>query len=226
MSNAILESKDWEPLNFYSPLQQEIPVLENSVDQRLFEPALPIAVEVNTPEGPKADIYIDDTTTVTVDVGDNCTRAARAVLLAIEIVGRQQNDNDPIPRHHLVSISKLIAEAALEERKVLLGWVLDTRELTVSLPEEKIIAWSSLICKVINKGTSNHDKLDTTIGRLTHVSVVIPYMKHFMSWIRQEKKRAKNRKKIRLKKEAIEDLKLHLKFLDNAKAGINMNLLT
>ena len=138
---------------------------------------------MNSPEKPKADIYIDDTTTVTVDIGDNSIRAARAVLLAIEVVGHQQNDLDPIPRNHLVSISKLLAEAALEERKVLLGWVLDTQVLTVSLPEEKCITWTSLICKVINRGTSNHDKLDSTIGRLMHVSVVIPYMKHFMSRI-------------------------------------------
>lgn len=64
------------------------------------------------------------------------------------------------------------------------------------------------------------------MGRLTHVSVVVPYMKHFMSRIRQDKKRAENRRSIKLKEEVIEDLRLHLNFLNVAHKGMSMNLLT
>lgn len=47
-----------------------------------------------------------------------------------------------------------------------------------------------------------------------------------MSRIRQDKKRAENRRSIKLKEEVIEDLRLHLNFLNVAHKGMSMNLLT
>ena len=161
-----------------------------------------------------------------VDLDNNCDRAAKAVLLAIEIVARELDPDDPISRDHMVSMSKLVAKVALEESKVLLCWLLDTRNLLVILPKEKFLAWSKMIKDIIERETSRFDELDSLIGRLVHVSVIIPYMKHFLSRIRQEKKRSKNRKKIKLCSEAVEDLSLHLDFLSLAKEGISMNLLS
>ena len=226
LANAILECPDWDPLSLHASIQDKVPATEVFDPETPFEQALPLAVNINPSQNPKADIYIDDTTTVTVDINDNCTRAERAVLLAIEIAARKLSDDDPIPQNHIVSMSKLKAEAALEETKILLGWALDTRRLLVSLPDEKFKVWSLIIKRIIDKGTSNHDELDSTIGRLTHVSVIIPHMKHFMSRLRQEKSRAQNRRSIKLKEEAVKDLKLHLNFLIKARDGINMNLLT
>ena len=51
-------------------------------------------------------------------------------------------------------------------------------------------------------------------------------MKHFLSQIRQEKSRSKNRKSIKLLEEVKEDFTLHLRFLKIACNGISMNLLT
>jgi hypothetical protein len=80
----------------------------------------------------------------------------------------------------------------------------------------------------LTTGKSNHDDLDTLIGRLGHTSTIIPHMKHFMNRLRMEKNRAaKNtRKKIKLREVALKDLSLHLHFLKKANKGINMNLLT
>ena len=226
LSNALLACPDWDHKSFYSSIQHKVPLTKESDDITPFAQALPMSVDPASPIQPKADIYIDDITTVAVDTGDNLERASKAVLLAIEIVARQHDPNDPVPRDHIVSISKLLAEAALEEQKILLGWHLDTRRLLVSLPEEKYIAWSNMIKDVIKRGSSSFDELDSLVGRLTHVTVIIPYSKHFMSRIRQEKKRAKNRKKIKLKSAPLEDLILHLDFLRLAREGISMNLLT
>ena len=121
---------------------------------------------------------------------------------------------------------KLATEAALEEEKLLLDWILNTRSLLISLPDNKFRTWSSSIRKIVSSKTSTFDELDSTLGRLTHISVIIPHMKHFMSRIRQEKKRARNRRKIKLKEEAPEAFNLHLYFLKLANTGISMNLLT
>ena len=226
LANAILESDNWDPLKLYSPLQAEVPPIERLKADLPFASAHPLSVDIHPSSKPKADIYIDDTTTVTVELGDNCIRAERAVLLAIEIVARKFCKSDPIKRDHLISISKLKAEAALEETKILLGWKLNTRQLLVSLPFDKYKAWSNDIVEILQRESTTFNELDSLIGRLTHVSVILSNMKHFMSRLRQERRRAKNRRSIKLKEEAVEDLLLHQQFLDSAFEGINMNLLT
>ena len=226
LTNALLEAKEWDPSWLFSPLQDKVPPRKPDQSQEKFEEALPLAVHIPSSCRPKAYVYINDTTVVTVEGDINCERAERAILLALEIMGRSINKNDPIPRDNLASISKLIAEAELTETKILLGWKINTRNLTVSLPDDKYLAWSTDIKGIIKRRTLTYNKLDSLVGRLTHVSVIVSNMKHFMSRIRFEKKRSKNRRFLKLKKTVIQDLNLHLKFLDMARSGINMNLLT
>jgi hypothetical protein len=174
----------------------------------------------------QTDCYIDDLTTTIVEMNDNCSRAAAAALLAISIIGRPLNPKDPIKRLDLVSLSKLQAEAALEEHKILLGWKLDTRSLQISLPFEKIKAWSDGINSILKAKSSSFKELETLIGRLGHVTVIIQHAKHFMSRLRSLMHKAKNRRSINLNEESEEDLKFHLSLLENAHKGISMNLIT
>ena len=118
---------------------------------------------------------------------------------------------------------KLLAEAKLEETKTLLGWILNTRLLLVILPNNKFVSWSKDIELILTTGKSNHDDLDTLIGRLGHTSTIIPHMKHFMNRLRMEKNRAaKNtRKKIKLREAALKDLSLHLHYNLNFRNSAN-----
>ena len=228
LSNALFECKEeeWNKFPIVSDIQHLVPKTKPNTDSAPFEQALPLAVSFPSSDNPKADIYIDDITTVTVETEKNVRVAEKAVLLALHTVARQLNANDAIPRSHMVSLSKLAAEAELEETKILLGWQLNTRKLSVSLPSDKFKAWTRILERICVSKESTFDELDSTIGRLTHVSVVVKPMKHFKSRIRQEKKRAENRRKLKLRKEVLEDLILHQKFLKIAAEGINMNLLT
>ena len=230
LANALLQAEDWNPDEFCSPLQHLLP---DTVDTNTSEPlakALPLAVKINTNGGRcKSDIYIDDGATIMLNSEENKKKGASAVLLAIHIVGRAFDKEDPLKRKDLVSFSKLQAEGRLEETKILLGWKLDSRKLEVSLPTHKYIAWSNIIKQMIETRKSNFDELESTLGRLAHVFTIIPQMKHFTSRIRFEMMRSSNRrnkKGIKLNNEVIEDLKLHLKFLRKAKNGISMNILT
>ena len=123
-------------------------------------------------------------------------------------------------------LSKLAAEGAMEESKILLGWCLNTRNLTISLPQDKLQAWSDDINSILEVGTSFFDELKTLVGRLGHVAVVIPYSRHFISRIRSLMWTAKNRRKITITKNVRDDLEFHKKFLKLANAGISLNLLT
>jgi len=46
------------------------------------------------------------------------------------------------------------AEGAAEERKICLGWMLDTRRLLVSLPDHKTKGWISQIDSILKKQNS------------------------------------------------------------------------
>ena len=226
LSNALLACDDWDPNTLHSPLQHLIPKPKDEPDDRKFAQALPTAVQIDAHKSGQVDCYIDDLTTVTVDMENNWKRGASAVLTAIHIIGRPVDASDPIKRVDLVSLSKLIAEASMEEWKILLGWKLDTRSLLVSLPFEKFKAWSDGINKIILKQQSSHDELETLIGRLGHVTLIMPYSKHFMNRLRQLMHRAKKRRHVKTSKTIIEDLKLHIFFLELAHKGVSMNLLT
>ena len=223
LANALLACDEWNPEDLHSPLQHMIPPPSNEKDLRPFEPALSTAVQINTNDSGQVDCYIDDLTTVAVDMNDNWKRGAAAVLTAIHILGRPVDSSDPIKRVDLVSLSKLIAEATMEEWKILLGWKLDTRALLISLPFEKYTAWTNGINNIISRQHTTHDELETLIGRLGHVTLIIPYSKHFMNHLRQLMYKAKNRRKVKTSSTIIEDLKLHNFFLELAHKGISMN---
>ena len=74
---------------------------------------------VDVPVNPKgiADIYIDDTIALAVDIkdSDNIMRLEQGTLLAIHCTPRKKHANEPIPREEIAARAKLIAEAGVEE---------------------------------------------------------------------------------------------------------------
>ena len=60
---------------------------------------------------------------------------------------------------------KLIAETGAEEIKVILGWLLNFRELLVSLPENKFLACSDAIKAMLKIGTAMAKELEKNIDR-------------------------------------------------------------
>ena len=226
LTNALLQCEQWDPKMFQSPLQDRIDEDLEEDCGTPFAEALPLHVSIPDDNKGKADVYIDDITTVTVDINNNVERAAAATLLAIHIIGRPEIKSDPIPRKDLVSLSKLEAEGTMEETKILLGWRLNSRRLSVSLPKEKFLGWSETINKMLHRGQVTPSELESMIGRLNHITIIISHAKHFMSRIRYLFERSKNRRSIKLDDECREDFILHKKFLEHAYKGISMNLIT
>ncbi len=119
---------------------------------------------------------------------------------------------------------KLKAEAGLSKTKMILGWLFDFRRLLISLPENKFIAWTMTINKLLVEGSSTAKELELTIGRLDHLILVVPEVHHFLSRLRELQQLATRRQSIRLSDDCREDLLLMLWFLKIARQGINMNL--
>ena len=74
----------------------------------------------------------------------------------------------------MAALNKLIAEAGLEETKMILGWFFNFRKLLISLPENKHVAWSEGIKEMMAEGEAECIDLETPVGRLTHLCMIIP----------------------------------------------------
>ena len=121
------------------------------------------------------------------------------------------------------AMKKLEAEALLQEIKMILGWEINFHWLLLKLPENKFIAWTAAIVKMLEEGTSTAKNLETNIGRLVHLSMAIPFIHHFMSRLRNLHSTAVKRRSVKINGEYRKDLEMMLSFLKMANDGISMN---
>ncbi len=120
---------------------------------------------------------------------------------------------------------KLKTEVGLSKMKMILGWMFDFRCLLISLPENKFIAWTTNINKLLVDGLSTAKELESTIGRLGHLALVVPGIHHFLSRLRELHQLATHCRSIRLSDDCRKDSLLMLRFLKIARQGIDMNLI-
>ncbi len=68
-------------------------------------------------------------------------------------------------------------------------------------------------------------ELESTIGRLTHISLIIPTVHHFLSHLQELHRRTKynNHQSTNIPRICINDLKLMTNFLEHGSKGISMN---
>jgi hypothetical protein len=112
---------------------------------------------------------------------------AQAILLSIEVLGRPHSDHETLLCDVLLSLEKAEAEGMPNEILIILGWLLDTRRLRISLPLDKYIAWTNDLKAVISPPKGSHcrvygKQMQSLEGRLQHVATMIPLAAgHFMN---------------------------------------------
>jgi len=67
-------------------------------------------------------------------VKDNMQRALNAIPLILDSLFRPIMSEEPVKRNPFLSVAKLLAEGGIDETKTILGWILDTRSLTLYHP--------------------------------------------------------------------------------------------
>jgi len=189
-------------------------------------PARDLAVSIPPNNHGKVDIFIDDLIGFAPDLGEVPTRVMRVIPLAIRSLARPVSTQDSIPRKDIISLKKLKAEGGLEETKIVLGWLLNTRELLISLPDSKYHTWLHNIDAILSAGKSSYQLLETLLGRLNHVACIFLPMRHFLGRLYKALCRAKRSLSwTTLFPNELEDLKLHKDFLLYANAGISFNVI-
>ena len=88
------------------------------------------------PEG-KVDAFIDDKIVVVLYEKSNWFRLAFCIPPSIHKMSRPIKKSEPINRPDFMDFNKMWEEGRLEEIKVIIGWDLDTRKITVRLMDDK-----------------------------------------------------------------------------------------
>ena len=227
LAMAFLHSNDWDPTSLKSKLGDMVPKTKFLPDDVPFAKGKDLIIDVPVDPRGTADVYIDDTISLCVDMegSSNVEKLRQCSLLAINVASRDVHENEPIPRVEMAEKKKLLAEAGPEEVKTILGWVFNFRKLTVSLPANKYVAWSNSIKDLLTANKTSFKELESLIGRMVHVGIILPQLHHFMSRLRDLLWKSSNRRSINLTESTRKDLELMLFFLNKAKDGIDMNLL-
>ncbi|KAI2499833.1 hypothetical protein MHU86_14650 [Fragilaria crotonensis] len=197
LANDLVRRDDWDPSVYHSPHQHLLDT-EGAVD--------------------------NDKGSV-----DKMKKSAAAIPLALHLVGRPCDPEvkETFPRDDILAIPKFLAEAKPSERKMILGWIVDTRRFVVALPHDKHMSWTQAVDRML---THRHAfvttrDLETTLGRFSHAAYVIPYARHFMGRLYKACERSKQAGKARLTKPQLDDLILWKAFLQKASRGISINRL-
>jgi hypothetical protein len=227
LCNSLLGNSHWDHDSLYDKssdkLESPLPLSENIP----FQSAKELAVHLHPNDGGKVDIFIDDSIGVAPDLGNVPNRVIRAIPLAIRTLARPSSHQDFIPRKDIISLKKLKAEGRLEETKIVLGWLINTRSLLISLPDHKCHAWLRDIDAMLSAEKSSYQLLETLLGRLNHAACIFLPMRHFLGRLYKALYRAKAKSSwTTLSSNELDDLRLHKDFLLYANAGVSLNIIS
>ncbi len=227
LSNTLLHNSYWNHNDLYDDISNDLDCPICLPQSLPFHPAKELAVTLPNNDRGQVDIYIDDTIGITPDLHDNLCRMSRAIPLAIRTLARPLDSNDIIPRKDIISLKKFKAEGQMEEQKTVLGWILNTRTLKISLPSHKHHKWCLEIHRLIKSPKVKAKDIEAILGSLNHVACIYHPMRHFLGRIYQALYRASSSKGWTTLREAeILDFQTLVSFLNSAKEGISMNILT
>ena len=174
-----------------------------------------------------ADVFIDDIISLCLDTSNNCEKICAGPCTVIEALERKGGTSCSVQKDDLIADDKNEAEGGPAEEKICLGLSLNTRSLLVSLPFHKFKAWNQEIDRILAKKIASPEELESLLGRLENIALIISMFGHFLNNIRTLQIRASREDTaMNINQRVEEDLKLAKKFLKASFKGVNMNLMT
>ena len=231
LANEICQCEEWDPNTLHNPVQPVAPKpIYLAESDAPCAPALQMAVRVPPTKRGKVDGFIDDLIHVFWDTPSNLERLPHAIPLAMFVTSQPHAGEaaEPLPRRDILSLPKLMAEGTPAESQIVLGWRVNTREMTIGLPENKFTDWTRDIQKLIDLKRCTFGELESLAGRLGHASYAIPLTRHFLERIERTVSRHDARKTatLELVEDVVRDLELWKIFLTKANRGVSINVVT
>ena len=222
--NDLLACPSWDPTKIKSDYVKNIPEPRPLPIDIPYAKARSLSVPLTQEPCAKADVFVDDIMSITVDIGDNLIRLATAPCTVIHAMAHAADGKTHLLRQDLISAEKNEAEGAPEEIKICLGWTFNTRSLLISLPKHKFEAWDEQIRQIIEAKSVKYKLLESVIGRLENVAIILVMFGHFLNNIRSlQIKAAKSQHNQKLTKNALAEFELSRTFLRRAYEGVSMN---
>ena len=222
--NDLLACTSWDPEVVWSEYVKNIPMPRPLPSDIPYAPARSLSVNLTDEPCAKADCFVDDIMSITVDNDDNLLRLATAPCTVIHAMAHNADGDTHLLRQDLISAEKNEAEGAPEEVKVCLGWQFNTRLLLIALPRHKFEAWDRQILDIIEAKSVKYKLLESVLGRLENVAIILKMFGHFLNNIRSlQIKAAQSQHNQKLSKNAIAEFELSRKFVAKAHAGVSMN---
>ena len=227
LANGLARTEEWDETLLRSSYSDRIgePIIQD--DSVPFAEAMPMQVAPEADGKATTNNFVDDLiTTFVMEYEQDADRAIQSVLVAFETICRPLIEEEKISREDVMSLSKLLAEGTPTEVLMILGWIVDTRNLEVQLPEDKIKLWLFDLDMMIENKMTFKKQIESVIGRLNHVGNIIPMSRHFLSRLRVVEAHCKKYRYRRLSATELHDLRWWRLILQIAGRGVSMNLLT
>ena len=161
-------------------------------------------------------MYLENCITFIPNIGNNRARGNASIPLTIHAILRPLAQKEPVPRDEMIYPSKAKSEGALEEIKVVLGWLYNTHAFWLILPEPKFTSWTNTIQDILSKDKKKAKNLETLMGRLNCTASIVPLARHFLEGIRSFHSKMNAFAWYRLRPNIREDLKLHMSILQKS----------
>lgn len=142
--------------------------------------ALPMMVAPPVREYGYLNIFVDNIIGMVVDRKDNYRRLGLAMAISVKTISRPETGGETLPRSDNLHPGKTFVEGAASEQILVLGWLLDLRQLLIILPQDKYVSWTKDIVDILKIGKLNKKRYETLIGRLSHTACGIPMSRYFM----------------------------------------------
>jgi hypothetical protein len=225
LANDLCLDPHWDPSSLHSSFHLDFKPNKEPADVPF---GLADALIIDLPDRDIiTDNFIDDFMQAGLDAGDIPARIKHAVPLILDTLFRPARPEECGNRDPIINMTKHQAEGRLEESKVILGWLINTRRLTVLLTKEKAADWLIDIRLCISTKKCTKHTLESIIGRLNHTSMIVHLGRYFLTRLRFRLRSAQGRRKhypIHLAPWDIDDLKWWSHILQSlTTVGISMN---
>ena len=179
LATDILHDTSWNPNDLHSPHKDTLQPPEFAPPEEPFSRAKPLAIHIPLRET-MTDGYIDDAITFAVQLALNILRAQNALPLSVYTIFKPASPPELNIREDPLSLRKLEGDGTPSEEKIVLGWPLNTRSLSIHLPMDKAQYWITEIKQILRPNYRVKSKqMESTIGRLNRIGYILPHARYF-----------------------------------------------
>ena len=151
LANDLQACDDWDPRELLSDHAHMIPPPCFISDDVPVASAESLLMDSPVNIHGKADFYVDDISTICLDLDEHIEHCRHAVPFAIDLMDRPVESAEPLPHDDLLVAKKLLGEGRFSECEAFTGWLIDTRRMMVSLPFGKFSVWSQSIRTIFSR---------------------------------------------------------------------------